>query len=125
MPLGADVHDRSSLHYLLEIPPVHSYPLTCPCVSESCMQMEDCERLCTNNQTSQLHTSTPMTHIGDVFVPLPWFQARYRREHAHKSAPSLPLVENLLKDNTDGCALTALLHFYCPQAIRLEGGVNL
>ncbi|KAF3858367.1 hypothetical protein F7725_011568 [Dissostichus mawsoni] len=31
-----------------------------------------------------------------------------------------PLVENLLKDNTDGCALTALLHFYCPQAIRLE-----
>ncbi|XP_047445264.1 calmodulin-regulated spectrin-associated protein 2 isoform X2 [Mugil cephalus] len=47
-------------------------------------------------------------------------KARYRREHAHKSAPSLPLLENLLKDNTDGCALTALLHFYCPQAIRLE-----
>ncbi|XP_059200056.1 calmodulin-regulated spectrin-associated protein 2 isoform X2 [Centropristis striata] len=48
-------------------------------------------------------------------------KARYRREHAqHRSAPSLPLVENLLKDNTDGCALTALLHFYCPQAVRLE-----
>ncbi|XP_063742650.1 calmodulin-regulated spectrin-associated protein 2 isoform X2 [Eleginops maclovinus] len=48
-------------------------------------------------------------------------KARYRREHAQqRSAPSLPLVENLLKDNTDGCALTALLHFYCPQAIRLE-----
>ncbi|XP_042353280.1 calmodulin-regulated spectrin-associated protein 2 isoform X2 [Plectropomus leopardus] len=48
-------------------------------------------------------------------------KARYRREHAqHRSAPVLPLVENLLKDNTDGCALTALLHFYCPQAVRLE-----
>ncbi|XP_049453884.1 calmodulin-regulated spectrin-associated protein 2 isoform X1 [Epinephelus fuscoguttatus] len=48
-------------------------------------------------------------------------KARYRREHAqHRSAPSLPLVENLLKDNTDGCALTALLHFYCPQAVKLE-----
>ncbi|KAM4605696.1 calmodulin-regulated spectrin-associated protein 2 [Polymixia lowei] len=48
-------------------------------------------------------------------------KARYRREHAQqRSAPSLPLVENLLKDNTDGCALTALLHFYCPQAVRLE-----
>ncbi|XP_038125615.1 calmodulin-regulated spectrin-associated protein 2 isoform X1 [Cyprinodon tularosa] len=46
--------------------------------------------------------------------------ARYRREHAQKNVPSLPLVENLLKDNTDGCALAALLHFYCPQAVRLE-----
>nr|XP_020471626.1 calmodulin-regulated spectrin-associated protein 2-like [Monopterus albus] len=53
-------------------------------------------------------------------------KARYRREHAQqRSTPSLPLVENLLKDNTDGCALTALLHFYCSQAIRLEGGVSL
>uniref|UniRef100_A0A1A7YDB3 Calmodulin regulated spectrin-associated protein family, member 2 n=1 Tax=Iconisemion striatum TaxID=60296 RepID=A0A1A7YDB3_9TELE len=47
-------------------------------------------------------------------------KARYRREHAQRSFPSLPLVESLLKDNTDGCALTALLHFYCPQAVRLE-----
>ncbi|XP_070829499.1 calmodulin-regulated spectrin-associated protein 2 isoform X1 [Chaetodon trifascialis] len=48
-------------------------------------------------------------------------KARYRKEHAQqRNAPSLPLVENLLKDNTDGCALTTLLHFYCSQAIRLE-----
>ena len=74
---------------------------------------------------SQLYVSAPMTHIGDVFVPLPWLQARYRKEHAQqRSAPSLPLVENLLKDNTDGCALTTLLHFYCSQAIRLEGGAD-
>eukprot|EP00064_Thunnus_orientalis_P010656 superscaffoldBa00001466_g10682 len=53
-------------------------------------------------------------------------KARYRREHAQqRSAPSLPLVDNLLKDNTDGCALTALLHFYCPQAVRLEAGARV
>ncbi|XP_061776177.1 calmodulin-regulated spectrin-associated protein 2 isoform X1 [Nerophis ophidion] len=47
--------------------------------------------------------------------------ARYRREQIQqRSAPSLPLVDNLLKDNTDGCALAALLHFYCPQTVRLE-----
>lgn len=55
-------------------------------------------------------------------LSLPWFQARYKKEHAQqRSAPSLPLVENLLKDNTDGCALTTLLHFYCSTVIRLEG----
>nr|XP_019968656.1 PREDICTED: calmodulin-regulated spectrin-associated protein 2-like isoform X1 [Paralichthys olivaceus] len=48
-------------------------------------------------------------------------KARYRREYGQqRSTPLLPLVDNLLKDNTDGCALTALLHFYCPEAIRLE-----
>ncbi|XP_077370217.1 calmodulin-regulated spectrin-associated protein 2 isoform X2 [Festucalex cinctus] len=48
-------------------------------------------------------------------------KARYRRAHVQQnSAPLLPLVDNLLKDNTDGCALAALLHFYCPQAVRLE-----
>uniref|UniRef100_H3DCW4 Calmodulin regulated spectrin associated protein family member 2 n=1 Tax=Tetraodon nigroviridis TaxID=99883 RepID=H3DCW4_TETNG len=47
--------------------------------------------------------------------------ARYRKEHGQqRSAPSLPLVENLLKDNTDGCALTTLLHFYCSTVIRLD-----
>ncbi|XP_044074328.1 calmodulin-regulated spectrin-associated protein 2 isoform X4 [Siniperca chuatsi] len=48
-------------------------------------------------------------------------KARYKKELAQqRSPPLLPLVENLLKDNTDGCALTTLLHFYCPQAVRLE-----
>ncbi|CAG07705.1 unnamed protein product, partial [Tetraodon nigroviridis] len=48
-------------------------------------------------------------------------KARYRKEHGQqRSAPSLPLVENLLKDNTDGCALTTLLHFYCSTVIRLD-----
>uniref|UniRef100_A0A8C8HKL6 Calmodulin regulated spectrin-associated protein family, member 2b n=1 Tax=Oncorhynchus tshawytscha TaxID=74940 RepID=A0A8C8HKL6_ONCTS len=48
-------------------------------------------------------------------------RARYWREYAQqRAAPSLPLVDNLLKDNTDGCALAALLHFYCTTSIRLE-----
>ena len=55
-------------------------------------------------------------------MPLPWFQARYRREQAQqRSAPQLPLVENLLKDNADGCSLAALLHFYCPRAVPMDG----
>lgn len=39
-----------------------------------------------------------------------------------KTRPALcvPLVDNLLKDNTDGCALAALLHYYCPDAVPLE-----
>lgn len=38
-----------------------------------------------------------------------------------KQLPCIPLVENLLKDGTDGCALAALIHFYCPGVVRLEG----
>lgn len=49
-------------------------------------------------------------------------QGQYKKEHP-KTQPALylPLVDNLLKDNTDGCALAALLHFYCPDAVPLEG----
>ncbi|CAL8312498.1 unnamed protein product [Gadus morhua 'NCC'] len=48
-------------------------------------------------------------------------KARYRREQAQqRSAPPLPLVENLLKDNADGCSLAALLHFYCPRAVPMD-----
>ncbi|XP_032322731.1 calmodulin-regulated spectrin-associated protein 2 [Camelus ferus] len=48
-------------------------------------------------------------------------KARYRREQTLlKQLPCIPLVENLLKDGTDGCALAALIHFYCPGVVRLE-----
>ncbi|XP_042321091.1 calmodulin-regulated spectrin-associated protein 2 isoform X2 [Sceloporus undulatus] len=48
-------------------------------------------------------------------------KARYRKEQALlKQLPCIPLVENLLKDGTDGCALAALIHFYCPDVVRLE-----
>ena len=49
-------------------------------------------------------------------------QARYRKEQALlKQLPCIPWVENLLKDGADGCALAALIHFYCPGVVRLEG----
>uniref|UniRef100_A0A8B9P3E0 Calmodulin regulated spectrin associated protein family member 2 n=1 Tax=Apteryx owenii TaxID=8824 RepID=A0A8B9P3E0_APTOW len=48
-------------------------------------------------------------------------KARYRKEQTLlKQLPCIPLVENLLKDGTDGCALAALIHFYCPDIIKLE-----
>ncbi|KAH0618347.1 hypothetical protein JD844_017459 [Phrynosoma platyrhinos] len=48
-------------------------------------------------------------------------KARYRKEQALlKQLPCIPLVENLLKDGTDGCALAALIHFYCPDIVQLE-----
>ncbi|XP_028588407.2 calmodulin-regulated spectrin-associated protein 2 isoform X2 [Podarcis muralis] len=48
-------------------------------------------------------------------------KARYRKEQTLlKQLPCIPLVENLLKDGTDGCALAALIHFYCPDIVRLE-----
>ncbi|KAG8518017.1 Calmodulin-regulated spectrin-associated protein 2 [Galemys pyrenaicus] len=48
-------------------------------------------------------------------------KARYRKEQTLlKQLPCIPLVENLLKDGADGCALAALIHFYCPGVVRLE-----
>uniref|UniRef100_A0A673ZI06 Calmodulin regulated spectrin-associated protein family, member 2a n=1 Tax=Salmo trutta TaxID=8032 RepID=A0A673ZI06_SALTR len=48
-------------------------------------------------------------------------QARYRKEQAvAQQVPWIPPVDNLLKDTTDGCAVATLLHFYCPQLVRLE-----
>ncbi|XP_056336713.1 calmodulin-regulated spectrin-associated protein 2 isoform X1 [Danio aesculapii] len=48
-------------------------------------------------------------------------KGKYRRDDT-KARPALcvPLVDSLLKDNTDGCALALLLHFYCPDAVPLE-----
>ncbi|XP_029001604.1 calmodulin-regulated spectrin-associated protein 2a isoform X2 [Betta splendens] len=48
-------------------------------------------------------------------------RARYRKEQTQtQSVPWIPPVDNLLKDSTDGSALGALLHFYCPQLLPLE-----
>ncbi|XP_023660277.2 calmodulin-regulated spectrin-associated protein 2a isoform X2 [Paramormyrops kingsleyae] len=57
--------------------------------------------------------------------PTKWYwklvPARYRKEQAlPKQAPWIPAVDNLLKDCADGCALAALLHFYCPDIVKLE-----
>ncbi|XP_041647180.1 calmodulin-regulated spectrin-associated protein 2a isoform X3 [Cheilinus undulatus] len=48
-------------------------------------------------------------------------RARYRKEQTTtQPVPWIPPVDNLLKDSTDGSALGALLHFYCPQLLPLE-----
>uniref|UniRef100_A0A671Z4T1 Calmodulin regulated spectrin-associated protein family, member 2a n=1 Tax=Sparus aurata TaxID=8175 RepID=A0A671Z4T1_SPAAU len=48
-------------------------------------------------------------------------RARYRKEQAStQPVPWIPPVDNLLKDSTDGSALGALLHFYCPQLLQLD-----
>ncbi|KAG9483321.1 calmodulin-regulated spectrin-associated protein 2 isoform X2 [Eleutherodactylus coqui] len=48
-------------------------------------------------------------------------KARYRKDqNLYKQLPCIPLMENILKDGTDGCAIAALIHFYCPEVIRLE-----
>ncbi|KAB5559421.1 hypothetical protein PHYPO_G00028840 [Pangasianodon hypophthalmus] len=57
--------------------------------------------------------------------PTKWYMklvpARYRKEQTlPKTVPWIPPVDNLLKDSTDGCALAALLHFYCPDLVKLE-----
>uniref|UniRef100_A0A7N8WYU2 Calmodulin regulated spectrin-associated protein family, member 2a n=1 Tax=Mastacembelus armatus TaxID=205130 RepID=A0A7N8WYU2_9TELE len=47
--------------------------------------------------------------------------ARYRKEQTStQPVPWIPPVDNLLKDSTDGSALGALLHFYCPQLLPLD-----
>lgn len=57
-----------------------------------------------------------------VYICVYVVQARYRKEQAStQPAPWIPPVDNLLKDSTDGSALGALLHFYCPQLLSLDG----
>uniref|UniRef100_A0AAR2KLW0 CKK domain-containing protein n=1 Tax=Pygocentrus nattereri TaxID=42514 RepID=A0AAR2KLW0_PYGNA len=60
-----------------------------------------------------------------VTSPTKWYMklvpARYRKEQVlPKTVPWIPPVDNLLKDSTDGCGLAALLHFYCPDIVKLE-----
>lgn len=49
-------------------------------------------------------------------------QVRYRRDHlSGRTLQHFPLLDDLLKDVCDGTALLAVIHFYCPELIRLEG----
>ncbi|XP_054612688.1 calmodulin-regulated spectrin-associated protein 1-B-like isoform X2 [Dunckerocampus dactyliophorus] len=48
-------------------------------------------------------------------------KVRYRRDHlSGRTLQHFPLVDDLCKDVCDGAALLALIHFYCPEVIRLE-----
>ncbi|CAG5864153.1 unnamed protein product [Menidia menidia] len=62
---------------------------------------------------------------GSPRSPTKWYMklvpARYRKDQSStQTAPWIPPVDNLLKDNTDGSALGALLHFFCPQLVSLD-----
>ncbi|XP_070687980.1 calmodulin-regulated spectrin-associated protein 2a [Pempheris klunzingeri] len=62
---------------------------------------------------------------GSPRSPTKWYMklvpARYRKEQAStQPVPWIPPVDNLLKDSTDGSALAALMHFYCPQLLQLD-----
>ncbi|XP_071980732.1 calmodulin-regulated spectrin-associated protein 1 isoform X9 [Engystomops pustulosus] len=46
---------------------------------------------------------------------------RYRRDHpSNRQLPFFPLLEDLMKDISDGAALLAVIHFYCPELMKLD-----
>ncbi|XP_067279284.1 calmodulin-regulated spectrin-associated protein 1a isoform X2 [Pseudorasbora parva] len=48
-------------------------------------------------------------------------KVRYRREHlSGRAFPHLEVIEDLMKDVCDGAALLAVIHFYCPEYMRLD-----
>lgn len=47
---------------------------------------------------------------------------RYRREHlSARQPPYFPLLEDLMRDGSDGAALLAVVHYYCPEQMKLDG----
>ncbi|XP_006863749.1 PREDICTED: calmodulin-regulated spectrin-associated protein 1 [Chrysochloris asiatica] len=48
-------------------------------------------------------------------------KVRYRREHlSSRQAPFFPLLEDLMKDCSDGAGLLVVIHYYCPEHMRLD-----
>ncbi|XP_058230621.1 calmodulin-regulated spectrin-associated protein 1-B isoform X2 [Hemibagrus wyckioides] len=46
---------------------------------------------------------------------------RYRREHASgRQLPHFPLLEDLMRDVCDGAALLTVVHYYCPDLMKLD-----
>ncbi|XP_019133971.2 calmodulin-regulated spectrin-associated protein 1a isoform X3 [Larimichthys crocea] len=57
--------------------------------------------------------------------PSKWYwklvPVRYRRDHlSGRVLQHFPLLDDLVKDVCDGTALLAVIHFYCPELIRLD-----
>ncbi|XP_051278709.1 calmodulin-regulated spectrin-associated protein 1-B isoform X2 [Dicentrarchus labrax] len=57
--------------------------------------------------------------------PSKWYwklvPVRYRREHASgRQLPFFPLLEDLMRDVSDGAALLTVVHCYCPDLMKLE-----
>ncbi|XP_058158721.1 calmodulin-regulated spectrin-associated protein 1 isoform X1 [Dasypus novemcinctus] len=48
-------------------------------------------------------------------------KVRYRREHlSNRQLPHFPLLEDLMRDGSDGAALLAVIHYYCPEQMKLD-----
>lgn len=48
-------------------------------------------------------------------------KVRYRREHlSARQSPYFPWVEDLMRDGSDGAALLAVIHYYCPEQMKLD-----
>ncbi|XP_073496327.1 calmodulin-regulated spectrin-associated protein 1 isoform X2 [Phyllobates terribilis] len=48
-------------------------------------------------------------------------KVRYRRDHpSNRHLPFFPLLEDLMKDISDGAALLTVIHFYCPVLMKLD-----
>ncbi|KAF4797695.1 Calmodulin-regulated spectrin-associated protein 1 [Turdus rufiventris] len=48
-------------------------------------------------------------------------KVRYRREHlSSRQLPYFPVLEDLMKDGSDGAALLAVIHYYCPEQMKLD-----
>ncbi|KAK2509538.1 hypothetical protein MC885_001085 [Smutsia gigantea] len=48
-------------------------------------------------------------------------KVRYRREHpSTRQPPHFPLLEDLMRDGRDGAALLAVVHYYCPEQMKLD-----
>ncbi|XP_053419910.1 calmodulin-regulated spectrin-associated protein 1 isoform X1 [Nycticebus coucang] len=57
--------------------------------------------------------------------PSKWYwklvPVRYRREHlSARQSPHFPLLEDLMRDGSDGAALLAVIHYYCPEQMKLD-----
>uniref|UniRef100_A0A8D1E7W8 Calmodulin regulated spectrin associated protein 1 n=1 Tax=Sus scrofa TaxID=9823 RepID=A0A8D1E7W8_PIG len=57
--------------------------------------------------------------------PSKWYwklvPVRYRREHlSARQPPHFPLLEDLMRDGSDGAALLAVVHYYCPEQMKLD-----
>ncbi|KAM9324232.1 calmodulin-regulated spectrin-associated protein 1 [Gastrophryne carolinensis] len=57
--------------------------------------------------------------------PSKWYwklvPVRYRRDHpSNRHLPYFPLLEDLIKDVSDGAALLTVVHYYCPEQMKLD-----
>ncbi|XP_056601882.1 calmodulin-regulated spectrin-associated protein 1-B isoform X2 [Triplophysa dalaica] len=57
--------------------------------------------------------------------PSKWYwklvPVRYRRDHASgRQLPYFPMLEDLIRDVCDGAALLTIVHFYCPDQMKLD-----